>query len=572
MKIRVSVSIKANSEENTTLDLVARPSETVASVKEKVAGARLIPYTEQELSLDGVILADESKLSACGVAEGSCVKFEVKATEATLAQQLSELLQARDLSSDELGLLYCYKYGANISQALKLIGFGMTLQDFINKQKSLSMENGSVKIVRTDTALKPFSVVEELVQILKDCDSDALEIKDLCAKFVQKFGVQLSSLTGGRAGDFLAKEKATFVLHGRHGSRVSLLGEPKKAKGGSPRSIASADTIDVPPGLGDEGPPGLGEVAAPPGLGGEISSSSDEEEAEISATVYNQQFQELHSRIHSGSSKVTQRINDLVGAISDASFLDIDHVVIGGSAGKGTSISGLATAEVVLFAQGLPLTSHDSWYAPLLQAIAGTIANSEEVQMEHAIESVRVEEDYIKISMDSPITIVVYLHVSPVFESYRQTLQIMGEQGPDARSFFAPSLAKEHTQFVGRQPSAVKETIRLMKWWRNQQEWYGKLARPSDLLLELVAIYSALKTKPTDQNEAIANLMSLLSRFGEMRVVWSNYYGKSDVSAPLLLQRPLLMDPTNPFVNVADPEHFDATELSTLARSTHFFW
>ena len=45
-----------------------------------------------------------------------------------------------------------------------------------------------------------------------------------------------------------------------------------------------------------------------------------------------------------------------------------------------------------------------------------------------------------------------------------------------------------------------------------------------------------------------------------MRVCWccvafrSNYYDPSDVWSPLMLQKPLLMDPVNPFSNVADPQ------------------
>ena len=45
-----------------------------------------------------------------------------------------------------------------------------------------------------------------------------------------------------------------------------------------------------------------------------------------------------------------------------------------------------------------------------------------------------------------------------------------------------------------------------------------------------------------------------------MRACWcrvafrSNYYDPSDVWSPLMLQKPLLMDPVNPFSNVADPQ------------------
>ena len=87
-------------------------------------------------------------------------------------------------------------------------------------------------------------------------------------------------------------------------------------------------------------------------------------------------------------------------------------------------------------------------------------------------------------------------------------------------------------------------------------------SRPSDEVLELLAIYSALQTKPRDQSQAVANAMSLMARFSDLRIVWSNYYKKEEIWTPLMSHRPLLMDPVNPFVNAADPQSFDPKELT----------
>ena len=42
-------------------------------------------------------------------------------------KQLTELLKSRDLTCDELGLLYCYKHGVSTNQALKTIGIDAKL-------------------------------------------------------------------------------------------------------------------------------------------------------------------------------------------------------------------------------------------------------------------------------------------------------------------------------------------------------------------------------------------------------------------------------------------------------------
>eukprot|EP00397_Hematodinium_sp_SG-2012_P068207 GEMP01109505.1.p1 GENE.GEMP01109505.1~~GEMP01109505.1.p1 ORF type:complete len:111 (+),score=23.91 GEMP01109505.1:132-464(+) len=110
-------------------------------------------------------------------------------------------------------------------------------------------------------------------------------------------------------------------------------------------------------------------------------------------------------------------------------------------------------------------------------------------------------------------------------------MQCLGEQDPDVRPYFKPALAKEKVMFICRQPSHTKMTIQLLKWWREQQ-----------------------------------------ARFDQLRVVWTNFYGKEDIWKPLIQQRPLLMDPVSPFHNVTDPQVFNPQKLQELSKNTCFFW
>lgn len=577
VQVQVSLCVKTNSDANSAIDLVVGPSETVASLKDKVTEAKLIPFSEQELHFDGKVLDNRTRLSDCGIGDGCSLNLEVKASEATLAQQFSELLQARNLSTDELGLLYCYKHGANISQALKCLGFQGSLEDFISKQKSLSIHNGSVTAVREETSLKPFSVVDEIVQILKG-SSGIMDIRDLSHKFADKFGVSLSSLVGCRPVEFLSKN-ALFAVHGH--KRVSLKSSRQKQVDDSPPpSPKPAVAVDSPPGLADDAPPGLGNDAppgladddVPPGLGNDSPEAAAADSDSFHA-VDAQQYVDLHNAIYSKtfSSKVMHSVNDLVAAVSEMSFLDIDHVVTAGSIGKGTAISGAAHAEIVLFVRGLPVTSHETWLSSLLRAVSGILASQVE---ELGIDDIHVTDESVEMCIKNASNgnVTASLLISPAFEGYAETLQVLWQQEKDALRFYSSALAKERTQFISRQPSSVKTTIRLMKWWRDQQQWSSDRTRPSDELLELATVYSSVQTKPSDQKMAIANVMSLLSRFKKLRVVWSNFYTKDDIPGHMLRQRPLLMDPANPFVNVADPKTFDASELAVLAQTTHFFW
>lgn len=532
MKVEVTLKMKTSPEADSKFHLTVGASETVASVKERLAGLQMIPFPDQDLVMNGEALPDGSKLLQCGVRDGAALHFVVKATDATLAQQLAELLQARDLSSDELGLLYCYKHGVAMNQALKMLGIEGKLQDFLKSQKKFLLEGGRVSLVREDTPLKPFSVNDEVSRLLK-ANGGAMATKDLCAKFTQKFNVNISSLVAGRVGDYLGKEKDLFVVNGRGVVSLKSMVEEEPAVG--------AGFISMPPGL------------------------TDDSDADTTWTPDNEQYLELHNRISSRAfnSKVVQFLGDVVELVSQNIFLSVAHFVKGGSVGRGTAITGCTDAEVVFFLQGLPPGHHEKWLPPMLKSVAGILTeNLAEARIQATDDSVHVRMKDFSVN----------LRFSSVFESYTKALEALGEQAPETQKFYVSALAKERVQFIARQPPQVRVTMRLLKWWREQQEWSGKLSYPKDEILELMVVYSAVQSKPSDQHIAIANVMSLLSRFNEMRIVWSNYYSKDDVWTPLLRQRPLLMDPTNPFVNVADPQAFDATELMQLAQTTHFFW
>jgi len=530
MKVQMNLQIKANAGDNSTFELVVGAADTVSVVKERVTALQLIPFAEQDLKFNGEVLADGKSLSDCGVKEGSSLDFEVKASESSLVKQLGDLLQARDLSTNELGMLYCYKHGVHINLAMKMIGHEGKLADFLQKQKGLSLDNGRVALKREESALKPFSVTDEVVQILKS-GSGPMDIKDLKAAFVQKFNASMVSVAGMKPMDFLAKNKDVFTVNGRF---ISLKGAEIEQK-------ALEKTAPVAP------PPGLEQV--------------------VEQGPVDQEYLDLHKEICGDSfdSKTAQTLSQIVDAISDMVFLNVDHIVKGGSVGKGTAIPGASDAEVVFFLKGMPVTGQDMWLPPLLKAVFGVLSESLE-----GVQNMQIIGDSLQMTVQDLITVDV--RFSPVFQSYAKVIKSLGEQGLESRKFFTTTLAKESTLFISQQPKAVKMTIQLLKWWRDQQNWSDSIMRPTNEMLELMAVYSAVQTKPADQRTAIANVMALLCQFSDLRIVWSNYYSKDDVWAPLLRQRPLLMDPTNPFVNVADAQSFDSTELMAFASSTHFFW
>jgi hypothetical protein len=99
--------------------------------------------TEPEVAKGNFVL---SLLAACSAA----IPSAGKEGEATLSKQLSELLQDKSMPIGELTLLYTYKFGFNIVEALKFIGFDGKLEDFVVKQKCFSIHNSHIYLIQEE--------------------------------------------------------------------------------------------------------------------------------------------------------------------------------------------------------------------------------------------------------------------------------------------------------------------------------------------------------------------------------------------------------------------------------------
>jgi 2'-5'-oligoadenylate synthetase/2'-5'-oligoadenylate synthase-like protein len=477
--------------------------------------------------------------------------------------QLKELLKSRDLTCDELGLLYCYKHGVSTNQALKTIGIEAKLADFVKDRKEFVLEGGKISMVRDDTSLKPLSVADQLEQILRE-NGPTMEVTALCSKFIQKFHVSVANVVQMRPLDFIMREKTKFALVGNNMVTLKEFEKQEKAKAeGSALRMARSRSPQAArptpaPWSKQEAP--KRRSPSPPRAARPVTQQIEQNE---------DLYQELHTKISSRSfnSRVAQALTSIKEIVEQHCFLNVVDVVKGGSVGKGTAITDCEDAELVFFVKGLPTEGHQKWMAPLLRSVKATLSLNFPSDM---LASMECTDDSVR--MDVKGGLVVNVRFSPAFENYVETVQALGMLGPYARKPFEPSFVKERTQFVAKQPGHVKVTMRLMKWWRDQQAWSCPLTTPSDYVLELIVIYAAQQCGKVAQAQMIANCMSLLARFDQLRVVWSNYYDPSDVWSPLMLQKPLLMDPVNPFTNVADPQDFDARELMAFASSTHFFW
>merc|ERR1719162_2147007 len=355
MKVQVNLKIASKFDVSAALfNFTVNLMDTVLSVKERFAAAHMIAFPDRELLLDSKVLVDASKLVDCGVKENSSLDFVVRASEGCLVKQLAELLQTRDLSCDEIGMLYCYKHGVTANQSLKTIGYDGKLIDFLKTQKSFLVENGVVTLVREDTKMKPFSVIDELQVILEKSGTESMEMSLLSSKFSKKFNMSIASVAGMKAAELLATRTDVFVVSGRGSVSLKSAGDDD-AEQKLVQAILASHCPRVPSVV--EGGVNGHVSCGPPGLNPHESS----EDASLA------QEGVLGSRVE-------QTLDDIVDTISQAMFLNVHHVVKGWC--QDTADASFANAEVQLFLQGVPAAAQAKWLPALLKSVAGVLTES----------------------------------------------------------------------------------------------------------------------------------------------------------------------------------------------------
>lgn len=138
-------------------------SDTVARAKEIIAAHEQMPFPHRDLLLGDTKLKDELSLGESGVKNGSLIVMVVHASEASLADQLEELLYKRAaLSSSELGLHYCQRFGTPVGQALRTLGLHTNLSRFLEGHSQFSMRGGCVTLANGPKLTTSLSQLEKV--------------------------------------------------------------------------------------------------------------------------------------------------------------------------------------------------------------------------------------------------------------------------------------------------------------------------------------------------------------------------------------------------------------------------
>lgn len=408
-------------------------------------------------------------------------------------------------------------------------------------------------------------VVEEFRRLILADGVDSVYISSLCGRFLQRFKQPVSSIITCKPAEFLRRYPEIFVMTG--GGNVGL------------REILGPDAVSVPP-----PPPRVPRTAR------EEQAVSGEAIQQIKLT--DQVYYDIHSHLNRQHSfqATLQRLTHVCKQIEQASFLALDEVVLGGAAGKGL-LADCGVAEVVMFVKQLPYRNFPQWLPHIMDTLRPVL--------EYQLESVRaerfkVEKDHLRFVLPGGGTsangaalqeVRVDVYLTPVFKSREHLMECIKASPPAERSYFRPALVKERNEFTGRQPAKLKLMIRLMSWWCSKQTWSTPLSTPWEWLIELIVVHvlqraaigSGRDEEPTPQclSDMVTRVLEAFANFGTLKIAWDDYpgiaYAPGDVPGALRECEPLILDPSTPYVNLADASVFDCRELVAAAQAPGAF-
>ncbi|CAE7251585.1 unnamed protein product [Symbiodinium sp. CCMP2592] len=380
-------------------------------------------------------------------------------------------------------------------------------------------------------------VVEEFRRLILADGVDSVYISSLCGRFLQRFKKPVTAIIDGKPAEFLRRHPEIFVMTG--GGNVGL------------REVLGADAVSVLP------PPTRAKPVQDDATAALPSDSNDKDFPDTDR-IFDEEVQK----------DVKELLEVLRCQLEKVSFLAVDCAVLGGPAGQGLHCR--HGAEIVLFVRQLPFKNCSQWLPHLVETLMPVLQFQLAQLATLKIDCVKADRDRVHFDLLAEgLSIPIEVLLSPVFKSRAHLMECIRDSPPDERLYFYAAFVRERNELMTGQSADAKAVVNLMLWWVSVQPWSIASARPERWLVQLLTLRSCRKIR-SDRSRLVAAVLRSFADLASLKETWEDtdtslcLYVSQDVWKPLLGQRPLLMDPVNPFCNLLDG--FDASELMKYAQ------
>ena len=166
----------------------------------------------------------------------------------------------------------------------------------------------------------------------------------------------------------------------------------------------------------------------------------------------------------------------------------------------------------------------------------------------------------------------------PRIDQHRELLKELSKVPPtkeleaiERARYYSPAFSESVVHFVKKQQPFVNAAVRLAKMWKYAcavtrstfPRWF------SSFLIELIVSNAAIlemRTNPHDASliRVLRSFFQQLSSPASLKIVFTEYYPESAIPEWIASQRPLVMDPANPYGNVAKQMNWEIIRLLAL--------
>jgi hypothetical protein len=267
-------------------------------------------------------------------------------------------------------------------------------------------------------------------------------------------------------------------------------------------------------------------------------------------------------------------INRVTKAVLGCEELSVDRCCVTGSFGKGTALPKF-DIDLVVFINNMmpPFTSALEELQRYLPRKLGNI----EMEMTTRY-SVQFLLDGFNVDLLPAPNLVHGPVASKAEEQYQRAIEKIRSLPKSSiekdMRYWGSSLAEVTVDFMKKQQSFVNAAVRLAKLWKSGcsvlpstfPKWF------SSFLVEIVASEAAkteLRHHPNDASlvRVFENFLKALSVPETLRIVVSDRYQEVDIPERISKQKPLVLDPVNPYCNLAS-QLCDWVTVKVLAATT----
>ncbi|XP_072037154.1 2'-5'-oligoadenylate synthase 3-like [Amphiura filiformis] len=275
------------------------------------------------------------------------------------------------------------------------------------------------------------------------------------------------------------------------------------------------------------------------------------------------------------------------------SYVKVTKVIKGGSLGKGTMVNGLSDIDCVVFLDSDALPNLEDVgdvqdyagrnLAYIIDTMKKTITNncdnlvaiSKNRFMLHV--DLSISGRTVKVDMLSTADNLEQEGTPQIYES-------MLDRGTANREFYSAGLVTLQKEFIKQKPGAVKELIRLVKYWNVhcvksalEETWSGNKL-PTSYPMELITIHAWEKAGSPYGFELLQGFNAVMVIIAkDLRSIfryWTDNYCKKmvykarDRMDRQSKMRPFILDPANPFNNVCARFHDTWPDVARVAQET----